>query len=1164
MKKLYALAFLVTLLAQNAFAQPPCLVNFTTPAGQVNRTTGWNPATLPPTMSGNVPTTTTAGSNTVTVGSAAGLVVGMSVTGPNIPPGTTITAISGTTLTLSNNATGTASNVLHTYTTTTPYANTNPPVNVVFPGSGTNSAACSVCPAVFSVNMCSGDYFSYYMCVGNIYTFSMCGAATSWNSLLAITTTAGTALALPSQPSWNDDGCGPIGGHATISFVPTASAAYRIRLWNNSCTVNGTQCGLLQVACNPAPPPPPNDDAINAISLGSPAPTSCSFTSGSTAFATQSAGIPSGCSAGGCATDAGPFGGYDVWYSVGVPASGNLSAILQTISAGPSAFALYTGVPPGALTVVPGSCNCNNFFSVSGLTGGSTVYIRVWPLSGGANVGTFQLCAYEPIPPPNDNPCGASSGMFALPVTGSCNLTPFSTQNATAISALYTVPAPTCGLPVAGGDVWFSATMPGTGSMTINTQAGTLNDMAMAVYTVTAGTITNCASQGAATLAQVSCNDNFAGNMPGLTISGAPGTVYWIRMWNKTTAFGTASICAIVNTPPTNDEPCGALPLPVASGCYFNQPYTNQFASNTPNAIAGQHTAINGPTCGGPVNNDVWFTAVVPANGQLQFDTDDLLMNNAAMAIYRATGSCAAGTLSLTQVPAANGGCAVAGSLNGPNMPTTTINLLTPALVPAFTPGETVYIRLWRETAGANDGTFLLCARSTATPAPCSYTLRLTDSAGDGWNGGFVTLCINGVCTNYTVYGGASNVVFSAPVGANITLSYTPAGGFQNQVGYSIQASNGFSIFGSSNPPASGLNFAYTVNSACNVPPAPISDCIGGFQVCNNQSFTFAPGGFGNTQDLNPTNRGCMNANERQGAWFTFTTNAAGTIAFTIQVTGTTDYDFAVWGPYSGTAPCPPTSPPIRCNWSGSPTNTGLSTTALNPSEGAGGPPFSSAIPTGAGLTYLLYIDNYTMNGLQFTLNWNTTPTSLLDCTQLPVDWMGLNAEPLGKEVLVSWRTASEQQSDYFRVDRSKDGREFHPVGTMPAAGNTSSMSTYAFTDKQPLNGLSYYRVEQIATNGEGQLSPVVSVMMRSGSNLMVFPNPAGESLWASFESATDGQANWRIIDASGRAIAMGRTSTLAGMNQVELPLAMDAGSYLVEFLDERGGMLGHARFIKR
>ena len=54
--------------------------------------------------------TTTNGSPTATIGSATGVSVGMYVESTNVPDGTTITAIVGTTLTLSANATGAGTN----------------------------------------------------------------------------------------------------------------------------------------------------------------------------------------------------------------------------------------------------------------------------------------------------------------------------------------------------------------------------------------------------------------------------------------------------------------------------------------------------------------------------------------------------------------------------------------------------------------------------------------------------------------------------------------------------------------------------------------------------------------------------------------------------------------------------------------------------------------------------------------------------------------------------------------------------------------------------------------------------------------------------------------------------------------------------------------------
>ena len=168
-----------------------------------------------------------------------------------------------------------------------------------------------------------------------------------------------------------------------------------------------------------------------------------------------------------------------MWYTAAVPVSGNLSVILNAASASNLAMAIYNS----SLVQIGGtSCGCTGFLSLSALPAGF-VYIRVWTTNGLASQGNFMICAYEPIPPPNDNPCGAT----ILPVNAGCTPTSFTTESATALAAAYTANGPSCGTPIAGGDVWFQVTMPASGSMTINTQAGSLNDLAMTVYQMTAG-----------------------------------------------------------------------------------------------------------------------------------------------------------------------------------------------------------------------------------------------------------------------------------------------------------------------------------------------------------------------------------------------------------------------------------------------------------------------------------------------------------------------------------------------------------------------------------------------------------------------------------------------------------------------------------------------------
>ncbi|MBK6830498.1 MAG: hypothetical protein IPG92_07045 [Flavobacteriales bacterium] len=174
--------------------------------------------------------------------------------------------------------------------------------------------------------------------------------------------------------------------------------------------------------------------------------------------------------------------------------------------------------------------------------------------------------------------------------------------------------------------------------MTISTAAGSLTDMAMEVYSFTG---TACAP----TLTPVGCAiGNGASLMPRILVAGVGtnGNVYLVRIWSQVSVFGTFSICAYENFPPPNNEPCGAIALPVSTGCVFPPPFTTENATQT--LVPGL------PGCVGaaPVD-DVWFTAVVPASGQLQIDTDNGVLTDATIAVY--TGTCGSLTLVAGKLP---------------------------------------------------------------------------------------------------------------------------------------------------------------------------------------------------------------------------------------------------------------------------------------------------------------------------------------------------------------------------------------------------------------------------------------------------------------------------------------------------------------------------------
>jgi hypothetical protein len=1211
MKARYALLLSsLALLALGHRATAQCTAAFT---GQTAVANGaWDPPVVPLTMTATITGTTVGGSNVITMGVAVTTVpIGTVITGPNIPGGTTVTAVASPTLTLSNAATGSGGPVAYQLTMP-PWAGPQPPSNVAFPNqAGQLNQVCTACPSLFSVDLCANNFATMYMCAGNVYTITLCGSAAVVNTTLTITNTAGN-----TSYAYDDDGCGPLNGLSTITFVPSITQAYRIRIFEDPCIINATMCGTLEISCSPVPPPPANDNPCTAIDL--PVSTVCTYTIESNSFATATSIPPPSC---------GAYPGYDVWFSAIVPASGNLSIQTDLVSASDMAIAVYsvpscvtpfsltggtrtsgsntivgastaglvvgmritgTGIPAGAtITSIVNAttftisvnatansstamqanvwteiaCNADAvpgvpepFLTFSGLPPGSTVYIRMFPQANVAAGGTFQICAYEPVPPPNDNPCGS----IVVPVLPTCTPSTYSTESATPLEASMTAnPVPACGT-LGGGDVWFQVTMPATGSMTISTIAGTLNDMAMAVYTLTAGTI--CA--GTMTQVAGACNNDVGANtMPSLTISGAAGNVYYVRVWNLDASFGTFGICAIPNTPPPNDDPCGAIALTVRYGCLFDI-YTTSFATQTATAGGAPGSAwTNAPNpiapCNAPSpNNDVWFTAVVPPDGNLQLDTDDGLMTDASMAIYTATGTCAGNNLNLTQV-AGVGGCATGGSPQSGVMPF--INAT------GLTPGSTVYIRVWR-AAGAT-GNFQLCARRTnSPPGTCDYTLRMNDSGGDGWNGGYVRVCVGAACTNYTIVGSTGFINFGGAIGQIVTYTYFPAGGFQNQISYQIQANNGFAIYASPSPPPTGINGTFTINADCNVPPAPPSDCIGSVEVCTNQVITGLPGNTGNTVDLNASNRGCLSSNEVRGQWFRFTAYQGGTIAFDIQPGVPADYDWAIWGPYIGVPACIPNSPPLRCSYAAGGGPTGMNLTSADLSEGAGGDRYVRYIDALAGQTFLLYVDRFSSINTPFTLAWNLGGGADINCLVLPVQMLSFDAKPDQRKVNVTWVTASEHNSAFFEVQRSLDATSWERLGDVAAMGNTQNTTNYAFVDENPHSGMNYYRLRQVDLNGDEVYTDHVAVLFRrTGLPIEVYPNPAKESISASFTSDMAGVMQWRVMDMSGRIVQQGSFSAQNGTNRMDVNLTrVESGSYMLELMDATGVHMGNIRFMKQ
>jgi len=103
----------------------------------------------------------------------------------------------------------------------------------------------------------------------------------------------------------------------------------------------------------------------------------------------------------------------------------------------------------------------------------------------------------------------------------------------------------------------------------------------------------------------------------------------------------------------------------------------------------------------------------------------------------------------------------------------------------------------------------------------------------------------------------------------------------------------------------------------------------------------------------------------------------------------------------------------------------------------------------------------------------------------MPVELDKWTATNLKESVLLEWTTASEENNDYFAIERSIDGVTWKVLGNVGGAGTTSATHYYSFEDTKPVSGISYYRLKQVDFNGEYTYSSVKCINRPANADKM-------------------------------------------------------------------------------
>ncbi len=128
--------------------------------------------------------------------------------------------------------------------------------------------------------------------------------------------------------------------------------------------------------------------------------------------------------------------------------------------------------------------------------------------------------------------------------------------------------------------------------------------------------------------------------------------------------------------------------------------------------------------------------------------------------------------------------------------------------------------------------------------------------------------------------------------------------------------------------------------------------------------------------------------------------------------------------------------------------------------------------------------DNNNNNPVNYTAGFTIT-------APVPVNFGNVQVINNKTSNTVSWKTHSEAYTSVFKLERSANGNQFHEIGEVPAAGFSSITRQYYLHDRQPLNGLNYYRLKMLETDGRFQHSAIVKTTNKLTGGWYLMNNPA-------------------------------------------------------------------------
>ena len=174
----------------------------------------------------------------------------------------------------------------------------------------------------------------------------------------------------------------------------------------------------------------------------------------------------------------------------------------------------------------------------------------------------------------------------------------------------------------------------------------------------------------------------------------------------------------------------------------------------------------------------------------------------------------------------------------------------------------------------------------------------------------------------------------------------------------------------------------------------------------------------------------------------------------------------------------------------------------------------------------------------------------------LPVELLSFDGVCNESSITLNWSTASEHNSDYFEILKSRDGQLWNSIDKITASGFSNQLISYSTIDSEKSDVYNYYKLLQVDFDGQSKEYGPINVICNVNTKgyFSVFPNPTSGSFQVIVNDVNlMGNSKLIIKDTKGSEILTKELDIKYGINAIFVDdLKNSSGIYYIYLVNEK------------